>query len=74
MKVLLIAPFNYLKVDRSAQVLNREDFYPSMALLYLAAILRAKNHEPVIVDLNNATVSNQKEKYFDYWKKLLLII
>ena len=72
MKVLLIAPYINLKVEGSAEALNREDFYPSMALLYLAAILRTKNHKPVILDLNNAVVHNHKEKYLDYCKKIII--
>tara|TARA_Y100000590_G_scaffold18275_1_gene21759 strand:+ start:21446 stop:22966 length:1521 start_codon:yes stop_codon:yes gene_type:complete len=69
MKVLLIAPYVNLNVDRTV---NREDFYPSAALLHLAAMLRANNHEPIIVDLNNSTVHNQKEKYLDYCKKIII--
>ena len=72
MKVLLIAPYINLKVEGSAEALNREDFYPSMALLSLAAILRAKNYKPVIVDLNNATVHTQQAKYLDYCKKIII--
>ena len=63
MKALLIAPYVNLNFDRSAELLNREDFYPSAALLHLAAMLRANNYEPIIVDLNNNVVHNQKEKY-----------
>ena len=72
MKVLLIAPYVNLNFDRSAELLNREDFYPSAALLHLAAMLRANNHEPVIVDLNNAVVHNQQAKYLDYCKKIII--
>ena len=60
MKVLLIAPYVNLNFDRSAELLNREDFYPSAALLHLAAMLRANNHDPVIVDLNNVVVHSQQ--------------
>jgi len=69
MKVLLIAPYVNLNVDRTV---NREDFYPSAALLHLAAMLRANNHEPMIVDLNNSVVHNQKEKYLDYCKRIII--
>ena len=72
MKVLLIAPYVNLNFDRSAELLNREDFYPSAALLHLAAMLRANNYGPVIVDLNNQVVHNQKEKYFEYSKKIII--
>ena len=72
MKVLLIAPYVNLDFDRSVGLLNREDFYPSAALLYLAAILRANNHEPVILDLNNAVVHSQKEKYLEYSNKMII--
>ena len=72
MKVLLIAPYVNLNFDRSAELLNREDFYPSAALLHLAAMLRANNHEPVIVDLNNAVVHSQQAKYLDYCKKIII--
>ena len=72
MKVLLIAPYVNYKYDRSADSLSREDFYPSLALLHLAASLRANNYEPIIVDLNNATVHYQKEKYLDYCKKIII--
>ena len=72
MKVLLIAPYVKLIFDHSSESLNREDFYPSAALLHLAAMLRANNHEPIIVDLNNAVVHNQKEKYLDYSKKVII--
>ncbi len=72
MKVLLIAPYVNLVFDHSSELLNREDFYPSAALLHLAAMLRANNDEPIIVDLNNAVVHNQKEKYLDYSKKVII--
>jgi len=38
----------------------------------LAAILRANNHEPVILDLNNAVVHSQKEKYLEYSNKMII--
>jgi len=69
MKVLLIAPYVNLNVDSNVY---REDFYPSAALLHLAAMLRANQHEPVIIDLNNAVVHNQKKNYLDYCKKIIL--
>ena len=62
MKVLLIAPYVNLNFDRSSKLVNREDFYPSAALLHLAAMLRVNNHTPIIVDLNNAVVHNQQTK------------
>ena len=65
MKVLLIAPYVNISYENSAELDQREDFYPSAALLYLAAILRANNYEPIIIDLNNAVVHSQKEKYLD---------
>jgi len=71
MKVLLIAPYVNITFDRPAKLFNREDFHPSAALLHLAAILRANNHEPVIVDLNNAVVHSQQAKYLDYCKKII---
>jgi radical SAM superfamily enzyme YgiQ (UPF0313 family) len=72
MKVLLIAPYVNISFDRPAEQYNREDFYPSAACLHLAAILRANNHEPVILDLNNAVVHSQKEKYLEYSKKMII--
>ena len=80
MKVLLIAPYFQRTWDRRLEVTdkkisteeNREDLYPSAALLYLAAMLRANNYEPVIVDLNNQVVHNQKDKYFEYSKKIII--
>ena len=72
MKVLLIAPYVNLIYDKSTGLENREDFYPSAALLHLAAMLRANNYEPTIVDLNNAVVQNHKEKYLDYCKKIII--
>ena len=71
MKVLLIAPYHKRDYNGSSES-KREDFIPSAALLHLAAILRAKNYEPIIVDLNNANVHYQKEKYLDYCKKIII--
>jgi hypothetical protein len=61
MKILLIAPYFKRTWDRPIEAAdegisaeeNREDLYPSAALLHLAAMLRANNYVPVIVDLNN---------------------
>ena len=72
MKVLLISPYVDQNFDRPAESIIREDFIPSAALLYLAAILRANNYEPIIVDLNNSDVHKQKEKYLDYCKKIII--
>ena len=72
MKVLLISPYVTYNFDRSVESINREDFVPSAALLYLAAILRANDYEPVIVDFNNNVVDKQKEKYLDYCKKVII--
>tara|TARA_B110000305_G_C19410616_1_gene625229 strand:+ start:228 stop:1724 length:1497 start_codon:yes stop_codon:yes gene_type:complete len=68
MKILLIAPYVNLNVDPT---IAREDFYPSAALLHLAAMLRMNNYEPIIVDLNNAVVHAQKEKYIDYCNSII---
>ena len=72
MKVLLIAPYVNMNFDRAADSLIREDFYPSAALLHLGAMLRANNYEPIILDLNNAVVHSQREKYRDYCKKIII--
>ena len=72
MKVLLIAPYVTYNFDRPVESVNREDFIPSAALLHLAAILRAKNYEPIIVDLNNTVVHEQKANYLDYCKKIII--
>ena len=72
MKVLLISPYVNLIYEKSTELANREDFYPSAALLHLAAMLRANNYEPTIVDLNNTVVHNHKEKYLDYCKKIII--
>ena len=52
--------------------LQRDDFYPSAALLHLAAVLRDNNHKPIILDLNNAVVYRKKNKYLDYCKKIII--
>ena len=70
MKVLLIAPY-VERTNNQAADINREDFYPSSALLHLAAILRANKYEPFIVDFNSAAVHKQKDKYLDYCKKII---
>ena len=75
MKVLLIAPYiSKARYDKEADKASNleEDFYPSAACLYLAGMLRANNYEPIIVDLNNAVVHSQKEKYLDYSKKVII--
>ncbi len=73
MKVLLIAPYVNLSFNwADFSISKREDFYPSAALLHLAAILRANDYEPIIIDLNNAVVHSQKEKYLDYCKKIII--
>ena len=65
MKILLIAPYVVLKYDLKIEKLNRTDFIPSAALMYLAAVLRANNYEPTILDFNNTVVDSHKEKYLD---------
>ena len=72
MKILLISPYVNVQLNHSTELLNREDFVPSAALLYLAATLRANNHEPTIVDLNNNVVHSHKEKYIEYCKKIII--
>ena len=73
MKVLLIAPYVNLSFDwADFSISKREDFYPSAALLHLAAILRANDYEPVIIDLNNSVVHSKKKKYLDYCKKIII--
>ena len=62
MKVLLIAPYINLQYDRSIDHINREDFYPSAALIHLAAILRANNFETRILDFNNSEVHSKTRK------------
>ena len=72
MKILLIAPYVVLKYDLKIEKLNRTDFIPSAALMYLAAVLRANNYEPTILDFNNTVVDSHKEKYLDYCKKIII--
>ena len=77
MKVLLIAPYvSIAKVGRKNVNINREDFYPSAALLHLAAILRVNNHVPIIVDLNNSVVHSailkSRQHYLDYCKNIII--
>ena len=72
MKVLLIAPYVNLNFDRSAKLEDREDFYPSAALIHLAAMLRANNYEPIIIDLNNTVVHEQGERHLDYCEKIII--
>lgn len=72
MKILLIAPYINLQYDRSIDHVNREDFYPSAALLHLAAILRSNNYYPSILDLNNAEVHKQRENYLNYSKNIII--
>ena len=72
MKVLLIAPYINLCYEKSTELANREDFYPSAALLHLAAMLRANDYEPTIVDLNNTVVYSQGENYLNYCKKIII--
>ena len=72
MKVLLIAPYVKLDYNGSTESKNREDFIPSAALLHLAAVLRGNNYEPIIVDLNNADVHSQEERYLEYSKKIIV--
>ena len=51
MKILLIAPYVKTKYASHAELLeSREDYYPSAALLHLAAMLRSNDYEPVIID------------------------
>ena len=71
MKVLLISPYIAQYFSGPAESYNREDFIPSAALLYLAAILRANNYEPIILDFNNAEVHKHRENYLDYCKKVI---
>mgnify|MGYP001296356739 FL=1 len=70
MKVLLITP--YINLNVVDTTLERDDFYPSAASLHLAAVLRANNHEPVILDLNNAIVHSKRKGYLEYCKKIII--
>ena len=72
MNILLIAPYINLNFDRSSELINREDFYPSSALLHLAAMLRANNYVPIIVDLNNSVVHKHNKNYLNYCKKIII--
>ncbi len=72
MKILLIAPYVSLNYERSKNEMIREDFYPSAALLHLGAILRANDHEPLLLDMNNAVVHSQRENYLDFQKKQII--
>ena len=72
MKVLLIAPYVNLGFDKAAESVKREDFFPSAALLHLAAILKANDHEPLILDLNNIVVHSKRENYLEYSKKIII--
>jgi radical SAM superfamily enzyme YgiQ (UPF0313 family) len=73
MKILLIAPYVKTKYASHAELLeNREDYYPSAALLHLAAMLRSNDYEPVIIDLNNSVVHSQQENYLEYSKKIII--
>ena len=71
MKVLLIAPYIDINYDQHVNQ-SREDFYPSAALLHLAAILRANKYEPTIIDLNNSIVHAQGKEHLDYSKKIII--
>ena len=55
MRVLLIAPY------RESEAGHREDFLPSMALVFLAGFIRDQGHEPVLLDLNNAVTHAQED-------------
>tara|TARA_A100001015_G_scaffold321655_1_gene453761 strand:- start:3457 stop:4974 length:1518 start_codon:yes stop_codon:yes gene_type:complete len=72
MKVLLIAPYVNLNYEKKIQDSIREDFYPSAALLHLGAILRANEHDPLLLDLNNSVVHSQGLNYFEYSKNLII--
>ena len=71
MKILLIAPYVSLNHEKNNDETIREDFYPSAALLHLGAILRANQHEPLLLDMNNAVVHSQKN-YLEYQKQLII--
>ena len=72
MKVLLIGPYaRQKKVGQKVKV-KREDFYPSAALLHLAAILRVNKYKPIIIDLNNTVVHEQGERHLDYCEKIII--
>ncbi len=63
MKVLLIAPYYFTNADdRSDSIDKREDFLPSSALMFLGAVLREHNHEPILLDLNSSYVHKKVDK------------
>ena len=70
MNVLLIAPYISIHVDKK---LERDNFYPSAALLHLAGAIRAHNHSPVILDFNNRVVyeATLKEDSIEYCKRVI---
>ena len=71
MKVVLISPFINMNVDRN---IKRDIFYPSAALLYLAAAIRGHNYSPIILDFNNRLVHEEalKKNHIEYCKKVIL--
>ena len=71
MKVVLIAPYINLHVDKE---IDRDIFYPSAALLYLAGAFRAHNHSAVILDFNNKVVHEAalREDHVEYCKRVIL--
>ena len=71
MNVLLIAPYIDLNYDISSENDRREDFYPSAALLHLAAILRVNDYEATILDFNNSKIHFQRERYWEICKKIV---
>ena len=72
MNVLLIAPYVNLKFEDDKENDRREDFYPSAALLHLAAILRFNDHKPTILDFNNSNVHKKRKKYLENCKKNII--
>ena len=71
MKILLIAPYINLNVDKE---IERDIFYPSSALLYLAGTLRSHRYSPIILDFNNRIVHEaaMKEDHIEYCKRVIL--
>jgi radical SAM superfamily enzyme YgiQ (UPF0313 family) len=61
LKVLLIAPYLNYQESSERNKQDREDFLPSAALLYLAAVLRNMNHEPILLDFNCAKTHRQAD-------------
>jgi radical SAM superfamily enzyme YgiQ (UPF0313 family) len=61
MKVLLIAPYLHLQESDERNKQKREDFLPSTALIYLAAALRERGHEPILLDFNSAKTHRQAD-------------